>query len=493
VTGLAASGLVLLNSGGDALPIDSNGEFAFATSVPNGGAYSITVGTQPNIGPLQVCSVTNGAGNVAGASVTNVAVACVTKVAKFLYVTNAVSNDVSAYTIDASTGALAPVAGSPFTTEPSPHFVTAEPSGKYVYVTTLGSSTNPPRISGFSLNATTGALTELADSPFDLSAPPPAPNAAWVTLPALHPSGTLGYLSVWNQGPSPTAQLYGAMLDATTGDLAAIPGLPVPVGADSQPPVFDPSGRFMFLAANASPGSGGEVLSFQIASPSGVLTPNGAPAQTGGVNPLVQITPDGKFLIAANGQSGNLAVLAIDSAGTLSMVGSPVASGGPAGTGVSVFSYNRRLNVLYVPIMALPGTPAPQPAPALAAFAFNTTTGALTPLAGSPYSSNRAVLFPWLHPSGRFLYQVNGSNGTLQRYSIDATTGVPTLVGNVTTPADVPFILIPDPSGKYVYVTSSLGANVSAYSVDQTTGALTRVNTVAAGAGTYLPVPVGLQ
>ncbi len=121
--------------------------------------------------------------------------------------------------------------------------------------------------------------------------------------------------------------------------------------------------------------------------------------------------------------------------------------------------YERRLSVVYLALARRPGTSPP--APSIAAFAFNATTGALTPLAGSPYSSNGATLFPWLHPSGKFLYQVNGSNGTLQRYSIDQTTGVPTLAGDVTTPADLPFVLIADPSGRYAYVTSTAGANVS--------------------------------
>jgi hypothetical protein len=362
----------------------------------------------------------------------------------------------------------------------------AEPSGHYLYVTTLGSSTNPPRISGYSLNGTTGALAELSDSPFELSASPPAPNAAFVTLPGLHPSGTLGYLSVWTSPLPGTATLYGAAINGASGDLSEIAGMPKAVGSTSQPPFFDATGDHMYLATNASPGAGGEILSFAVTTPSGVLTPIGTPAQTGGVAPLAQLTPDGKFVIAANGQSGTLSVFSVDSAGTLTAVGSPVPSGGPGGSGLGVFTYNRRLNVVYAPI-----TTTPQPA--IAAFAFNTTTGALTPLAGSPYSANGAAVFPWLHPGAKFLYQVNNSNGTLQRWSIDQTTGVPTLVGDVTTPADVPFILIPDPSGHYVYVTSTAGGNVSSYSVNQTTGALTLVNTLVSGAGAYLPAPVGLQ
>jgi 6-phosphogluconolactonase (cycloisomerase 2 family) len=490
ITGLESTGLVLQNNGGEEVSVGSTATvFTFPTVIPNGGVYSVSVKTQPNIGPLQACTVTNGDGNVAGASVTSVTVNCVTKYDKFLYVANPTSNTVTGYTINASTGALTAIAGSPFTTAPSPRYVSGEPTGKFVYVTTLGNSTNPPQLSGFSLNGTSGVLTELANSPYPLSASnPPGPSTLAINLPALHPSGLLGYLSI----PIPTATLYGAALDTSTGDLSEIPGFPMSVGFDGQTPAIDSTGKYLFQPSDASAGSSGRISAYQISLPSGVLTPNGTPVSTGGNMPYAALTPDGKFLIAVNQASSTIAVMAIDSAGTLSMVGSPVATGGLAGTRPGIFMYERRRSVFYFPLAAPQGTPSP-PAPSIAAFAFNLTTGALTPLAGSPYSSNGATLFPWLHPLGKFLYQVNGSTGTLQRYSIDQSTGVPTLVGDVTTPADAPFILIPDPSGRYVYVTSNAGGNVSSYSVDQTTGALTLVNTLPAGTGAFLPQPVGLQ
>jgi len=78
VTGLTGSGLILQNNGGDNHPHDVNmgGAFTFATSIASGLAYSVTVSTQPS-SPSQTCSVTNGAGTVASANITNVAVNCV--------------------------------------------------------------------------------------------------------------------------------------------------------------------------------------------------------------------------------------------------------------------------------------------------------------------------------------------------------------------------------------------------------------------------------
>ena len=72
VTGLSGL-LVLRNNGGDDLDLTANGAFAFATALANGAAYRVTVASQP---ANQSCTVGNGSGTVAGASVTNVAVAC---------------------------------------------------------------------------------------------------------------------------------------------------------------------------------------------------------------------------------------------------------------------------------------------------------------------------------------------------------------------------------------------------------------------------------
>jgi len=76
VSGLSGTGLVLQDNGGNNLSITANGSFTFSTGVASGGAYSVTVGTQP-ASPAQTCTVTNGSGT-ATANVTNVQVACTT-------------------------------------------------------------------------------------------------------------------------------------------------------------------------------------------------------------------------------------------------------------------------------------------------------------------------------------------------------------------------------------------------------------------------------
>src|SRR5579859_298262 len=76
VTGLAGTGLVLQNNGGNNLPVTTNGSFTFSTAITSGAAYDVTVLTQPST-PAQNCVVTSGSGTVT-ANVTNIVVTCTT-------------------------------------------------------------------------------------------------------------------------------------------------------------------------------------------------------------------------------------------------------------------------------------------------------------------------------------------------------------------------------------------------------------------------------
>jgi hypothetical protein len=76
VSGLSGTGLVLQDNGADNLSIATNGSFTFSTAVSSGGAYKVTVLTQPS-NPAQNCVVTSGSGT-ASANVTSVQVACTT-------------------------------------------------------------------------------------------------------------------------------------------------------------------------------------------------------------------------------------------------------------------------------------------------------------------------------------------------------------------------------------------------------------------------------
>ncbi len=73
VSGLTGGTLVLQNNGGDDRSITADGAFAFATELADGGAYEVTVLTQPT---AQTCTVSGGTGTISGTDVTSVGVAC---------------------------------------------------------------------------------------------------------------------------------------------------------------------------------------------------------------------------------------------------------------------------------------------------------------------------------------------------------------------------------------------------------------------------------
>jgi len=77
VSGLAGSGLVLRNNGGNDTAVSANGTVAFSTVLGNGAAYAVTVQTQPST-LSQTCAVSNGSGTISGANVTNVTINCQT-------------------------------------------------------------------------------------------------------------------------------------------------------------------------------------------------------------------------------------------------------------------------------------------------------------------------------------------------------------------------------------------------------------------------------
>jgi 6-phosphogluconolactonase len=76
---------------------------------------------------------------------------------RFLYVTDAASNELYAYTIG-SDGTLAPLPNGPFSTGTYPDGITIDPSGQYIYVANYNST----NISAYQITPSTGAPSALA-------------------------------------------------------------------------------------------------------------------------------------------------------------------------------------------------------------------------------------------------------------------------------------------------------------------------------------------
>jgi len=137
ISGLSGSGLVLQNNGGSALSVNGNGSFTFASAVPGGTSYSVTVSTQPT-NPAQNCTVNNGSG-MANSNVTNVQVVCTTTTGATYTIGGTVSGLTGAGLMLQDNGGdnLAVSANGSFT------FLTALAAGSNYSVTVLTQPSNP--------------------------------------------------------------------------------------------------------------------------------------------------------------------------------------------------------------------------------------------------------------------------------------------------------------------------------------------------------------
>jgi 6-phosphogluconolactonase len=124
------------------------------------------------------------------------------------------SKQVYAFAINIATGALTAVAGSPFDAEWGPNFITVDPSGKFAYVGNSSSFYFSDNVSAFSINARTGALTAIAGSPF--AAGGMNPHSIKVD-----PSGKFAYMA--NAGSN---NVSAFSISPATGALTAVAGSP---------------------------------------------------------------------------------------------------------------------------------------------------------------------------------------------------------------------------------------------------------------------------
>lgn len=107
--------------------------------------------------------------------------------AAFLYALDNVAKTVSVFKIDRATGALSAVAGSPYAIGSNPVWLSVSPTGRFVLVADPGSLRNEgtDRIWIHAVDAVTGALTPIAGSP--LATPPGINTPGVIAINAVSP------------------------------------------------------------------------------------------------------------------------------------------------------------------------------------------------------------------------------------------------------------------------------------------------------------------
>jgi 6-phosphogluconolactonase (cycloisomerase 2 family) len=304
VSGLSSGASVTLSDNGtDSLTVSSNSAFTFATKLTSGAGYSVSVTTQPS---GEQCSVTNGAGTIAGSNVSNVAVSCTPTptTATLLFATNATAGSIDGLNINRSTGVPAAISGSPFTDGPSPAAIGIDPQKRYLYISTAAG-----QIRGYAINGATLKLTAITGSPFPTSADSVAitvdPSGQFV----LTANGTSNTVSVFKIGSG--------------GALSEVTGSPFPAGSDPVAIVVA-AGQFVY-AANAG---GSNLSAYRMNTSTGALSVVGSAIAVGAKPNGLVVDVSGTHVYASASGPNSVAGFSINgSTGALSAIaGSPFAS-----------------------------------------------------------------------------------------------------------------------------------------------------------------------
>jgi 6-phosphogluconolactonase len=320
--------------------------------------------------------------------------------AHFAYTSNTNSSSITAYKVESASGALSPVAGSPFGGVDIPLGLAIAPSSDFLAAGNL----NGPGIPVFRVDKETGSIASVAASPF------PTPGGGFPIESVFHPSGKFLYAGMQ---VSATSNVWAFSLDASTGGLSPVPGSPFagqsyPGGGGVNSIALHPTGTFLYASGFFS-----GITGYTVNSGSGALSQlPGSPFIPAGTffNSKLVVHPSGKFLYMADLDADGVRVFPIAADGSLGteITASPFACG-LAPRGIALGPGGK---FAFVPNEGDQN---------VTAFSVDSITGALT-LVGSADTGNGASAVT-LDSSGKFLHVTNFWDANVSTYTVDATTG----------------------------------------------------------------------
>jgi 6-phosphogluconolactonase (cycloisomerase 2 family) len=229
----------------------------------------------------------------------------------FIYVTTSdhdqslppTANGLTAFALQ-SNGSLAQLPGSPYQTNGGDMALAIDPSGKYLYTAQLISDSDyASEIDGYSIDQTSGELTQLPGSPF-LIVPPKCKYCITddVVLDlAIDPSGQFLIVPGWVNGV-----IYVYRIDSSTGGLSEVSGSPFIDGEPGdETPSYGPASvtvsandKFVFVQNELED----EVMVYALDSTTGTLTlTNHATGPSNSFSvayECIRADPSGKFVYA---------------------------------------------------------------------------------------------------------------------------------------------------------------------------------------------------
>jgi len=317
----------------------------------------------------------------------------------------------------------------------------------------------------FAVEATSGALVPLAT---------PQCDSGELVAVVADPAGPFVYATDRSGGLPGNVRAY--QVDSASGKLVRLGAIASEPSTQVNPVaiVVDPSGRFVYVANYDS----SSISGYAINRTTGMLTslPR-SPFAAGQFPDALAITPSGQFLYTANAGSNDASAFAIDATtGALTAVpGSPFA----VGPWASVLTIDPASRFVFV---ARPS--GWMSMNSVSAFQIDRSTGALSPVPGSPFMAGFDPTGAAVDAGGAFLYVTIGpcipeiSSATCNSilgYAIDPVTGalsplpgfplaLPTEPDNITLQGDL------------AYISNGTDGTISMFSIDEATGALTQIS-----------------
>jgi 6-phosphogluconolactonase len=334
----------------------------------------------------------------------------------------------------------------------------------------------------------------------------------------------LAYIGTYTRPPS--KGVYAWRFEAASGKLT-----PLGLAAETSNPSFlavDPNQRFLY-AANED--KAGTISAFAIDPANGRLKPlNSVPSR--GSGPChVAVDASGKWVFAANYNSGSVAMFPVHADGALGEAtgfvqhaGSSVNAqrqSGPHAHSANLSPDGRWLlvpdlgldQILSYRVDAVKGTlyagdpPFTKVAPGsgprhmafgkdgrfayainemlatVTVFRYNSAHGSLEDLQTAQvtpdgYTGLKSSAEIAVDPNGKFLYASNRGDSTIAVFRIDGEKGTLTAVERVSTGGKTPRNFAIDPSGAFLFAANQDSGNVVVFRIDRATGRLTPAGSV---------------
>lgn len=273
---------------------------------------------------------------------------------------------------------------------------------------------------------------------------------------------TLAYLYVTTSKASPGV-INQYTVDYQSGAIVQI-GTPVEAGVNPIASVTAPNATTIYVVNQGD----STVQQFAVGS-DGLLTKKNTYPTSGNTPTAVAIDTAGKFLfVTCRFQGANT-----EGAGALSVF--PIGTDNSLGAAVNINIGNNPVAVAIANFNPTVYVVAQDPAaPQVLAFTEDTTSGALTPVAGSTATTGFAAgVQPSAiaeDPTGRFVYVTDEAANQLIGYVVQNGGGLQPMVNGPFATGLFPLAVLVDPRGKYVYVANYNARSISAYTLNVSTG-----------------------